>query len=350
MWNKIGEQVLFVGPCCDKPKGGVAAVLHTYSNMFTPFLFVESTRGGGPLKLFIVFIKAFFSYLRYMCNSNIRIVHLHSASNGSFYRKGILAIVAWLYGKTIVFHVHGGGFKAFTRNHGHLVRFVLSKCDSIVCLSEYWKEFFQNELGFSRVYIINNVIEEPREDHSLRHDDVCRFLFLGKICDDKGIFDLINVISAHQEQLRGHFMLTIGGQGDVKRLISEINRAGIHDLVEYAGFVDGDRKIGLFNESHVMILPSYIEGVPITILEAYSYHLPVISTNVGGIPQILTDGKQGIVINPGDKVKMFSAIRELMSLPSKRISYGNAGYETCKRHLPIYVKEELDKLYKNLIA
>ncbi len=350
MWNNDFEKILFVGPRCDKPKGGVAAVLHVYSKMFSPFLYVESTRGGGLLKLFFTFIKAFFIYLRYMCNSNIQIVHLHSASNGSFYRKGLLAIIAWLFRKKIVFHIHGGGFKAFTSKHGRLVRFVLLKCDIIVCLSEYWKNFFQYELGLSRVFIINNVIERPREDHSLRQDEVCRFLFLGKICDEKGLFDLIDVVSAHQEQLRGHFMLTIGGNGDVMRLISEINCAGIQDMVEYAGFVDGDNKIWLFNESHALILPSYIEGVPVTILEAYSYHLPVISTNVGGIPQILTDGKQGIVINPGDKMKMFSAIQEFIASPQKRISYGNAGYDTCTQHLPMYVKEELGKLYKILIA
>ena len=348
--TNVFDKVLFVGPNCIHPKGGVAAVLHAYSKMFSPFLYVESTRGGGPFKLFFVFIKAFFIYLRYMCNSNIRIVHLHSASNGSFYRTGLLAIIAWLFRKKIVFHVHGGAFKEFSKRHGHIVHFVLSKSDAIVCLSEYWKDFFQNELGFRHVYIIDNVIEKPYEDHSHRRDDLCSFLFLGKICNEKGIFDLIDVIAAYQEQLRGHFMLTIGGHGDIKRLISEINRTGINDMVEYVGFVDGDKKNQLFNECHALILPSYIEGVPITILEAYSYHLPVISTNVGGIPQILTNGKQGIVISPGDKKNMLSAIQELVISPHKRGMYGNAGYDTCTKHLPESVKDELNKLYKLLIA
>ena len=342
-------KVLYVGPACRYPKGGVASVLYAYSTMLDPFIFVATTKGGNAAKLLCVFVVAFFQFLWKLCNPTIKIVHLHGASNGSFWRKAILICFAKLFRKKIVYHIHGGGFKVFSKKHAHVVPYILKKCDVIVALSEHWKEFFEKEMKCKNVVVIPNVIEEPEEDHSFRKDDVCNFLFLGKICKEKGIFDLMDVLWENKNIFRNKLKLYVGGNGDKERLQGLITKYDIGDMVEYAGFVSGERKRQLLNNSHVYILPSYIEGLPISILEAMSYHLPVISTNVGGIPEILRDDVEGYIIEAGNKTQLKDAILKMVNMDDERLRMGERAFQTCRPYMPEKVKKELSILYSSLI-
>ena len=110
-----------------------------------------------------------------------------------------------------------------------------------------------------------------------------------------------------------------------------------------------DAKCQLLNQSDVIILPSYYEGVPICLLEGYSYHLPAISTCVGGIPEILEDGKNGIMITPGDKSALYHAVCQMINSPSKRMEMGEDAFKTSRNHLPDQVEESLKLLYSKLL-
>ena len=97
------------------------------------------------------------------------------------------------------------------------------------------------------------------------------------------------------------------------------------------------------------ILPSYNEGLPISILEAMSYSLPIISTNVGGIPEILKNGENGFIMSPGDKDAMYRAILELMNNEKLRMDMGKASYSKVQEHMPNFVERQLNDLYRSLL-
>ena len=99
----------------------------------------------------------------------------------------------------------------------------------------------------------------------------------------------------------------------------------------------------------VFVLPSYNEGLPISILEAMSYNLPIISTKVGGIPEILKNEYNGYLINPGDLIALENAISALINNPSKRKLQGKRSGEIVKSFLPEQVIRQLDYLYKELL-
>lgn len=101
-----------------------------------------------------------------------------------------------------------------------------------------------------------------------------------QIGHNKGIYDLIGVIALHKKEFHGRQKLRAGGNGEVDKVKILIKEKKISDIVSYEGWVSGGRKVELLDVSDAYILPSYKEGLPISILEAMSYGLPMISTKV----------------------------------------------------------------------
>ena len=347
--NNIFNRVLFVGMDYKVPKGGIASVLNTYSSFIRPFKFVRTHASELNRIQKVWYASSGYVMLvwKLMTDRDIQIVHIHSASNTSFWRKSYAIRTAKAMGKVVIFHCHGGGFKEFRENNRDKVDAILSKVDCVVCLSDEWKEYFES-IGCKNVTIIKNVIGEPKL-MSIEKDGLIHFLFLGLICDNKGIFDVMNVLSDHKDELIGKILLHVGGNGQTERLMSKIKECGLEKLVVFEGWVDKEKKQHLLNLADVFLLPSYIEGVPISILEAESYHKPVITTNVGGIPSIVKDHVSGLFVSPGNANDIYLAMKKMSEDETLRYHYGEAGYEISKGYLPDTIKKELTKLYNKIL-
>ena len=328
-------------------RGGVAAVENVYSTFFQPFNHVATTVEKGAARKAFICVKAIIVFLGWMLfHKEIKIVHVHGSSGTSFWRKRIFIYIAKAFNKKVVYHMHGGRFADFTHEHDHAVRALVKKCDCIIALSDYWKGFFENELGCKNVVIIKNVITAP----VLRPNKSDRFslLFLGLLGHNKGIYDLLDCLTEHRDEFRNKLRLYVGGNGEVEKVKQIIASNDLSDIVSFEGWVSGDNKIELLNKANAYILPSYHEGLPISILEAMSYSLPIISTNVGGIPEILKDGENGYLIEPGDKEAMYKSIKSLMSDADLCKKMGECSKSKVSEHLPDYVEKQLQTLYDSL--
>ena len=347
--NYIFSRVLFVGMDYKVPKGGIASVLNTYSTFISPFKFVRTHASELNRIQKVWYASSGYVMLvwKLMTDRDIHIVHIHSASNTSFWRKSLAIKIAKAMGKKVIFHCHGGGFKEFREINRDKVDGILSKVDCVVCLSDEWKEYFES-IGCKNVTVIKNVIGEPKL-MSLEKDGLIHFLFLGLICDNKGIFDVLNVLSEHKDDFTGKILLHVGGNGQSERLLSKIKECGLEKLVVFEGWVDKEKKQRLLNLADVYLLPSYIEGVPISILEAESYHKPVITTQVGGIPSIVKDHVSGLFVRPGNANDIYSAMKKMSEDENLRYQYGEAGYEISKGYLPDTIMNELTKLYDKIL-
>ena len=342
--------ILTVGPGYKKPKGGISAVENSYSHFYYPFNHIVTVDGGNTITKFYFFIKAFFVFFITLFQPQIKIIHFHVASNASFKRKAIFILLAKVFNKKIIFHSHGGGFKDYTKRNPRIVRYVIGNCDVVVALSETWKLYFESVLNVKRVVIIPNPVDTPSENHSTRSENLVVFLFLGAINDNKGVFDLLEVVNEYKEYLNGKAKFLLGGNGEIDRLNQMIHNYQIENIVEFRGWVQGEDKIEILNNSHVFVLPSYIEGVPISILEAETYHLPIITTNVGGIPSIVKEGVNGYLLRPGDKQALSKAILEMVSNRELREKMSSASYQYARPHLLPEVEKKLTDLYEELIA
>lgn len=347
--NNIFNKILFVGMDYKVPKGGIASVLNTYSSFIKPFKFVRTHASELNRMQKIWYATSGYVMLAWKLTTDrdIQIVHIHSASNTSFWRKSYAIRIAKAMGKKVIFHCHGGGFQEFRDNNLNKVDAILDEVDCVVCLSEEWKEYFEG-IGCKNVTVIKNVIGEPKP-MTIEKDGLIHFLFLGLICDNKGVFDVLNVLSEHKDEFMGKILLHVGGNGQTERLFSKIKEYGIENQVVFEGWVDKEKKRRLLNLADVYLLPSYIEGVPISILEAESYHKPVITTNVGGIPSIVKDQVSGLFVRPGNAHDIYSAMKKMSEDGTLRYHYGEAGYEISKGYLPDTIKNELTKLYDKIL-
>lgn len=349
MEKTIFDKVLYIGPDI-KGKGGISSVLASYEKMIPDFHYISSnSRKGTMMGVFalmkLMLLLPYFCYLK-----GIKIVHIHGASRKSFVRKSIIIRFAKLMRRKVVFHCHGGEFKSYVAEAGESkVLNVLSKCDAIVVLSQKWVDYFKGDLGLKNVFVINNIVEPAQLfDENLKPTKELKLLFLGAICDNKGIFDLLDVIATNKAEFIGRIKLYIGGNGEVERLLSVISQKQLAEIVEYVGWVTGEDKNRLLKDCDIVMLPSYIEGLPITLLEAMAYAKPAITTNVGGIPEIIESSKNGVIITPGDKKALYEAIRLFMDNPQLIAEYGNDGLNRVKDYYPQSVKNQLENLYKQL--
>ena len=198
----------------------------------------------------------------------------------------------------------------------------------------------------SNVLVMYNAVPLPVFDEKPKEErDTVNITFLGLIGERKGIFDLIEVISRLTAD-GCNIHLTVGGNGDISRFHKEIEMKNLKNHVTYVGWIVGDEKDKLLRNTDIFVLPSYGEGMPMTILEAMSYAIPVISTNVGGVPEIVVDGETGYLIEAGDRNALYDKILGLVNDKAERNLFGKNGRDVIKQRHDIQKNTELlSKIY-----
>lgn len=346
--SKVSNKVLTIGCPYKEPRGGIAQVLNEYSkSVYSPFKVVVNSGGNSRIeKLSKCFLGLWLLFWKCLTDKEIEIVHIHSASNNSFKRSALYVKLAKFLRKKVVIHMHGGGFMEYYKNNSQFVRSILDKTDAIIALSDFWRNYFVKELGYANVYVVENVISIPKIKE-VNRDAVMHLLFLGLIDESKGIFDLLTLIAQNKEEWKNKIIFHIGGGGKIKELQKEIKENDLDSLVIYEGWVNGEKKIDLLNLCDAYILPSYYEGVPISILEAMGYGKPIIATDVGGIPEVVNDDN-GILIKPGDLNQLFDAINTLLFNTELREQKGRKSLDKVNKHLPSSVSSSLQIVYNSL--
>lgn len=348
------QEVLFMGPDYREHRGGIGAVLATYSAHIRPFKFIPTYNNTPPLSRNILFLKAVFRLIWLMStDSDIRIVHLHSAQKGSFIRKSILMRISQVFGRKAVLHMHASGFDHYYKNAGSVrkyIRYIFTKADLVICLSEKWKEYYASHFTIRKLVILNNVIDRPefRSPATVEQGPV-KLLFLGLIGPRKGLFDLLETLKNNDELFAGKYTLMIGGNGEVKRLEDTLEAMHTDGQIRFGGWITGEEKNRLLTECDIYILPSHNEGLPISILEAMAYGKPIISTYVGGIPEIVKPGYNGWLFNAGNQEELKKVLTEALNNKTILLEYGKNSYALTGNYTPDAVLNSLQDIYKQVL-
>lgn len=294
-------------------------------------------------------------FSRLLMDRKIKIVHLHFAADGSFWKKEKLLRMAKMFGKKVVMHCHASRFKDFYSEQSegrkqHIVD-TLNKADVLIALSESWKEWFVS-VGIvpSKIIVLHNITAEPQVRPECKvKDGKVHLLFMGELGKRKGVFDIIRGLAKHRDEFEGKLEFRIGGNTNEDKLMREIEEGGLQNIVKFEGWVAGENKIDLLNWANLFILPSFNEGLPISILEAMSYKMPIISTPVGGIPEIVKDGVNGAIVTPGNDEEIFKAIKKYVDDRALLSKQGEESYKVVQTYLPDYVMNHLKEIYENLL-
>ena len=353
--KSISSKVLMTGVYYEKNHpGGISAVVQYWSKYIDELQYYPTFKEGSNISKIVIFLKTLIALkFRMTMDKNIRILHAHTAAGTDFRRTSFVVDMAKKKGLKVVLHSHASSFKDFYRNSDYKkkewIKCVLNKADILIVLSESWRSYFM-ELGVpeSKIIILHNITEYPIVKGVEKNEDRVRLLFMGEIGQRKGVFDLLRAIGNHKEVLKDKIELRIGGNKMEDELRANIDEYGIGDFVHFEGFVSGDKKIELLNWANVYVLPSFNEGLPISILEAMSYKMPVISTPVGGIPEVV-DKNNGVLVTPGNDEQIFKAIWKYVESSSLIEEQGEKSYKKVETYLPEYVLDHLKQIYEGLL-
>lgn len=325
--NDIGKgfakYVVMIGPSKELARGGMASVVNAYSqaNLFDiwPIIYIETHRETSALhKLFLLY-SALFKFISLLWRNKVSILHAHVAMRKSFLRKSLFMLMARFFGVPYILHLHGSEFKVFYENESGAfkrwyIRFIFNQAAAIIALSEEWRKWIASISSNQNIRLIHNPVQLP--DKGTLIDTVLpqhNVLFLGRLGTRKGIADLLKAFVKVVAQSKHPVHLWCGGDGDremVEQLLLELN---LTQHVSVMGWIQGNEKQSLLREADVLVLPSYNEGLPMAILEALAYGVPVVATNIGGIPDAITHGAEGYLINPGDIDALAESILAIVS-------------------------------------
>lgn len=306
-----------------KEKGGMNSVInqlmnHNWGNDFQ-LSYLATHITGNSMKKIVFFANAYRKLEKCAKENTFDIIHIHMSYKGSFYRKYYVAKLCKMYEKKVIIHLHGSEFKDFynggSEKRKKEIRELFSIADISIVLGEEWKEFILEISPMANVVVINNAVPMPKIEEK-RIDQMRTFLFLGALIRRKGVADLLKATEKIINKGVSNFHLLIAGSGKEEKQLKEyVAKNKLQDYVDFLGWVANDQKPILFEKADVLVLPSYNEGLPMAILEAMSYGLPIISTNVGSIAEVVKNEKNGFLINPGDVEALSDAMTELILKP-----------------------------------
>jgi glycosyltransferase involved in cell wall biosynthesis len=280
------------------------------------------------------FLIVCINYIKVIFHEKPSIVHIASAYGFSFLKHSFLIIIAKLWGCKVILapHCSISVFIPKSKVFFLWMKFVLNLCDGLIVLSGEWlriKEIAPNP----KIFLLKNAINLQKYLELIRsikkQNEKVGIIYLGHIGSEKGIMDLIQAVKTINMRAIIGFELWIYGEDlhpgeidDAKELAESLI---IDSYIIFSEPVFGDKKLKVFQEADIYVLPSYHEGMPISIIEAMGAGLAIIATNVGGIPDLIEDGRTGLLVPPGDVDKLANALIKLITEPDLRLEMGLAG-------------------------
>lgn len=316
-----------------------------------PITYLETHVEGSKLDKLRVGISALLRFLLLLASNKVACVHLHVARRVSFWRKSVFALTALVLRRPVLLHIHSGGFPSFFHDECNwlqkrFIRFVLSQADQLIVLSKAWHETLRPISINRRITVIENFVAPPAHVP----DDAARskhyILFLGLLNRDKGFYDLLEAIAPLCEEFPS-LMLVCGGKGNQDEVLERIRRLRLESHVNLLGWVSGQSKDGWLSRASFFVLPSYVEGMPMGILEAMAWGLPVISTKTGCMPDVIEHRREGLLIEPGDIGGLRDAMRKLLRNDEERGRMGLAARSKIDREFTARaILPRIDRLYE----
>ncbi|MEP6877596.1 MAG: glycosyltransferase family 4 protein [Nitrosospira sp.] len=350
-------QIVMIGTSLDL-QGGVAAVIGVYrdNGFFERWgvEYVPTNCTGGTLRKTVRSLLAASLFFGLLLRGGGKVVHVHTSSYFSFWRKSLFLAPAFFFRRSVVVSLHGGGFREFYGTCGPIgrwwIRTVMRKAARFIVLTGGWKQWVLSIVPETNVCTIPNVCSDSACFRLAESVDRAspRVLFLGRLEMEKGFNDLLLAIARIRDRIP-EIRLICGGTGDESEVKNWIESAGVSDLVELRGWISGTAKHECFEHAALLALPSYIENLPMVIIEAMAASLPVVASAVGGIPDVIEDGKDGLLVQPGDVCGLADAVaRLLQNHPMREQMARNARQKYENRYSSHSVIPQVEAVYREL--
>lgn len=350
-------KVLMVG-VDEKSIGGMWTVVKNYLNdkefcSQTHLMYIPTTTSASTIRKIIFSAKALCKIIKVLFYKDIDIIHIHMSEKGSVFREGLVVLLGKIMNSKVIIHMHGASFEDWYKNRGIMlkciIKFIINTADKFIILGEYCKEFFGEIIrNRNKIVVLHNAITIP--DFRNYNKNGNEIIFLGMLIKRKGIDDLLKAIHIIKNELPDSIIIKLYGADKDNNVNEKIKLLDLEGKVNYCGWLNRNMQKDCFSKAILNILPSYNEGLPMTILETMAYGIPNISTNIAGIPEVISN-RNGILVKAGDINSLSASILKLVNDESLRESFSINAYNDVKEKFNINVHiKNLMKIYDEIAS
>lgn len=332
--DPIRLRVLMSG-CLPPPIGGMAAFYESLLSSSLPgqvdLCFVQTSKqkralsrsGRATISNLILAIRDCRRFLRAVLSHRSQICHIGTAFGLSFIKHSVCVGIAHFVGIRVLLHPHCSLSALYCERSKWwrwLFRRMILMTDGIVALSKEWIQL-HSIIPACRVYYLPNAINLSQyldiakgRVSQVRGDGPLRILYLGYLGKAKGSFDLIDAAKYVQSKGLGVLFDLVGDEltlGEWDQLNNRIGEAKLNGNVRLHPAAFGSEKLRFFRNADIFVYPSYHEGMPIAVIEAMACGLPIVATKVGGLPDLVADNVNGVLVEPGRPDQLASALHKL---------------------------------------
>ncbi len=254
--------------------------------------------------------------------------------------------VTWirLFNNNIVVHFHNKGVCENKKGIDGIIRKCFFRNIKVMLLSHNLFYDVEDWLDGKDVLICPNGIPQTNEEIIERKNSVPHLLFLSNLLISKGVYVLLDACEILKDKGCSFVCDFVGAESkeiSESTFFAEVSKRGLGEFVKYHGRKYGAEKDSYFRNADIFVFPTYNETFGLVNLEAMQYQLPIVTTNEGGIPDVVKDGINGYVCERKNSESLAIAIENLLLSPELRVKLGNQGYN-------IYMQNfTLDKFERN---
>ncbi len=288
-------------------------------------------------------LSIYYHSLKYAIFFKPDLVYFTPCANGPSFRKKEypLAQILKKFGYKIIVHLHNKGVSEVQddKKYDKIFR-KFYKGIKVILLSERLYDDVKKYVKHEDVYICPNGIPDIDYVYKPRHNEVPHILFLSNLLVGKGVLVLLDALKILKDKGYSFICEFVGSETheiDANRFAEEVNKRQLNQFAIYHGKKYGDEKNEFFEKTDIFAFPTFYanETFGLVNLEAMQYHLPVISTDEGGIPDIIEDGGTGFICEKKDSEALADRISQLLEDKELRERMGNNGYQRQKLYFTI---------------
>lgn len=302
---------------------------------------IGKTTLAKPFRLLGALCKEFWLLLTHRYDLCYLAITCHGSG---FLKDSPFVLLAKLFRKKIVIHQHNKGMANDVDRWPY--RWLLPLCYKnarVILLSWYLYPDIEKVVQKENVVICPNGIRvqeffdersakvdyrSSRVQEKAKTNRVPRLLFLSNLIESKGVFVLLDALKILKDKGYSFICDFVGGETkeiDAKRFDEEVQKRGLNEIAIYQGRKYVEEKEQAFEQSDVFVLPTMNDCFPLVLLEAMENCLPVVTTSIGGVPDIVDDGLTGLIAKAGDDKTLASCLEKLIDDGNLREKMGNAG-------------------------
>jgi glycosyltransferase involved in cell wall biosynthesis len=286
-----------------------------------------------------------------------KLIHANTSYYWALARDLPFALSGKPLGAKSVLHMHGGNFHLFleglTPKTKKVTLAALRKVDALISITGETTQGLMEDLGLNNTVFLPNFTDASRFDGQPRRNpkaNPVKAIFVGWLIPTKGTYELVEAI----RQVEGVTVDMVGhatSPSEKARLLAAIDEAGVSDRINIVGAIHHDEIPARLMAADLFVLPTHKEGFPLSVLEAMAAGLPSLISGVGAVPDIVRDGKDGLVVPPKDVPSLVRALRTLVENGERRLEMGESAARRVRAEfdMPV-VTRQIGELWRDLIG